>query len=282
MIDADQTPVLRDVTLCAVTGRLVPQTLAAMERARACATFGDMLFVTDQPGSPGVPQDMRVVKVPDLQSRENYSLVLQRALVPHVRTAFVMIVQWDGYPVRPANWTDHFLDYDYIGAPWPQFAPPRAVGNGGFSLRSRRLLEACLDPRFALEHPEDINICHRNRDLLEGTHGLRFAPVGLAARFSYERSGVAAESFGFHGAFNMPAEMGVSAFLALFRTLDLASVGSRELCDLRQALLLAGTTESRAMARHILRFLLRFRWREPLVLRLLGQQMIAPHRAPHS
>lgn len=278
MTAADPALVLRDVTLCAVTGRLVPPTLAAMERARGCVTFGDMLFVTDQPGQLDAPHGMRVVTVPDLQSRESYSLVLQRALTPHVRTDFVMIVQWDGYPVRPANWTDRFLDHDYIGAPWPQFAPPRAVGNGGFSFRSRRLLEACLDPRFVPEHPEDINICHRNRDLLEGTFGLRFAPAELAARFSYERSGVAAETFGFHGLFNMPAELGMSAFLALFRTLDLASIGSRELCDLRQVLLAAGTTESRAAAGHILRFLLRFRWREPLVLRLLGGQMLKPRR----
>jgi len=266
---------LRDVTLCAVTGRLIPLTLAAMERARVCATFGDVLFVTDRPGNVAPPADMRVVPVPDLQSRERYSLTVQQELARHVRTPFVMIVQWDGYPVRPGNWTDAFFDYDYIGAPWPQFAPPRAVGNGGFSLRSRRLLEACLDPRFAPGHPEDVGICHRNRDLLEGVHRLRFAPVDLAARFSYERAGDAAKAFGFHGLFNMPAEMGMPAFLAMFQALDLANVGSRELCDLRRILLAHGAPESRAAAATILCFLLRFRWKEPLVLRLLGRDALA-------
>ncbi|GEM_PF-479976 len=267
---------LPEVTLCAVTGRLIPLTLDAMDKARACATFGDVLFVTDRPDQVPASADMRVVAVPDLQSRERYSLVVQQELARHVRTAFVMIVQWDGYPVRPANWTGAFLDHDYIGAPWPQFAPPHAVGNGGFSLRSRRLLEACLDPRFVPGHPEDLGICHRNRDLLEGALGLRFAPAELAARFSYERSGVAGDAFGFHSLFNMPSEMGMAAFLDLFRALDLADIGSRELCDLRDVLMAADTRESRAAAGDILRFLLRFRWKETLVLRALGRDLLRP------
>ena len=37
---------------------------------------------------------------------------------------------------------------DYIGAPWPHFRDGHNVGNGGFSLRSRRLLEACRELPF--------------------------------------------------------------------------------------------------------------------------------------
>ena len=33
-----------------------------------------------------------------------------------------------------------FFDYDYIGAPWPNNFVNR-VGNGGFSLRSKKFLE---------------------------------------------------------------------------------------------------------------------------------------------
>ena len=42
-----------------------------------------------------------------------------------------------------AAWRPEFLDYDYIGAVWPHVLDKYNVGNGGFSLRSKALLEAC-------------------------------------------------------------------------------------------------------------------------------------------
>ncbi|MFM7028736.1 MAG: hypothetical protein ACKOXK_08700 [Chakrabartia sp.] len=55
-----------------------------------------------------------------------------------------------------------------------------------------------------LHAPEDICICHTNRPLLEQRYGIRFAPLDVAARFSFER-GPSGPSLGFHGLFNFPA-----------------------------------------------------------------------------
>jgi len=253
---------------------MLPQTLAAMDRAWDCARFGDALFVTDRPVEVAGREGLRIAAVDSLRSREDYSRVVQTGLAPHIHTPFVMLVQWDGYPVRPENWTDAFLDHDYIGAPWPQFPSSVAVGNGGFSLRSRRLLEACRDPLFLPGHPEDIFICHTNRALLEQAHGVRFAPPALAERFSCERMGSAARAFGFHGLFNMPREMGEAAFLAFFATLDKQQIGVRELCDVREELLRAGTPASRRQARQILSELLRRRWHDPALWRY-GRRKLA-------
>jgi hypothetical protein len=96
------------------------------------------------------------------------------------------------------------LDYDYIGATWPQFDDGLVVGNGGFSLRSRRLLHLLEDDIFEAHHPEDVAICRTWRKMLEEAHGIRFAPPELASTFSAERSGDLRETFGFHGFFNMP------------------------------------------------------------------------------
>jgi hypothetical protein len=91
------------------------------------------------------------------------------------------VVQHDGYVLNGGAWTDDFLKYDYIGAPW---GGVNLVGNGGFSLRSRRLLEACS--RMDGEpHPEDDFICRRHRKDLENL-GMRFAPKELADRFAVE------------------------------------------------------------------------------------------------
>lgn len=110
-----------------------------------------------------------------------YSEFMVKKLGSLISTEYVLICQADGFGRNIENWTDDFLDYDYVGACW-NFPP--FVGNGGVSLRSKKLLELCAqlpDP----DSPEDIFICCQHRDLLEAM-GVRFAPVELAKRFSFE------------------------------------------------------------------------------------------------
>lgn len=77
------------------------------------------------------------------------------------------------------------------------------MGNGGFSIRSRRLLQATADPLFArLEAPEDEAIGRLLRSYLELRYGIRFAPPGLADAFSIEHAPLAGRSLGFHGLFH--------------------------------------------------------------------------------
>ena len=48
--------------------------------------------------------------------------------------------------------SERFLNCDYVGAFWPHHQE-FCVGNGGFSLRSRKLI--CSLPEFL--HPDDLN-----------------------------------------------------------------------------------------------------------------------------
>ena len=79
---------------------------------------------------------------------------------------------------------DDFLAWDYIGAPWVYKNRPSEVGNGGFSLRSRALLQATMSLPWDGHEPEDAAICRTMRPQLESQFGLKFAPLNLAARFS--------------------------------------------------------------------------------------------------
>jgi hypothetical protein len=138
-----------------------------------------------------------------------------KGLLPYIDTEYVLLVQWDGYVVNPAVWSDQFLLFDYVGARWPvSFGVPAefAVGNGGFSLRSRTLLEALQDPRivfppagkYSLEtHSEDFAICLNHRRYLEREHGISFAPAEVADRFSFEHVDPTGPTFGFHGQVNI-------------------------------------------------------------------------------
>ncbi|RJQ19460.1 MAG: hypothetical protein C4560_06075, partial [Nitrospiraceae bacterium] len=145
--------------------------------------------------------------IPAISAKEEYSRFVIKELVKYIDTDFVLMVQYDGFILNPDAWTDEFQKYDYIGAKWHWYNDGHNVGNGGFSLRSRRLLQALSDDSInadSVEYGEDSLICRTYRDLLENKYGIKFAPEILADRFSYERSGfTGAHPFGFHGLFNM-------------------------------------------------------------------------------
>jgi len=139
---------------------------------------------------------------------------------PLVKTSHYLMIQWDSWIVRPAAWSDEFLGYDYIGAPW-WYADQRNVGNAGFSLRSKRLGLYLAEHReqFPLRLPVDHNICRNYRPLMRGD--LLWAPDEVAYRFSRERTGWERReaSFGFHGLWNFPLVLdmrGLGERIALF------------------------------------------------------------------
>lgn len=205
---------LPTVTLACVDTRLPQLALQAMQRCRAQIDFARALLFTDPAVVAAPPPEAAGVElVPiTIDSVPAYSEFMLRGLAAHIHTDQVLVVQWDGYVLDAAQWDPAFLDCDYIGAPLRGEPPERSVGNGGFSLRSRRLLQALHDPAMAVRHPEDVCICHDNRARLERDHGIRFASPELAARFAYERLEPTGPTFGFHGLFNLhrvlpPAEL---------------------------------------------------------------------------
>lgn len=175
--------------------------------ARRCmaADFAQVAVLTD------LELDVPTIPIAPMTHIRDYNFLITRRLVQYVATPFVLVFQWDGFVLDPAAWTDAFFDYDYIGAPWEEeaVAPGQRVGNGGFSLRSMRLLEALQDPQLEYNPgwSEDKNICRRIRHELENKHHIRFAPVELARRFSFEMQVPDEPTFGFHGHFNLPLAM---------------------------------------------------------------------------
>lgn len=206
------------VTLCAATSVNIDATVAAIVASTDQVLFGEVLLFTDS-GSVDLPQDGRVVQIAPLRSGRDYSEFMLDHLVDYVRTDHCLVIQWDGFVVNAGEWHECFTDCDYIGSPWPQFSDAYNVGNGGFSFRSRRLLEACRVPGFVRSHPEDVAIGRLNRDFLEREHGIVFAAAETAARFAVERSIAERPTFGFHGLFNMIPILGVDRFWQLYRGL---------------------------------------------------------------
>jgi len=171
-------------------------------------------------------------KIFPINTLEEYSVFILNDLINYIDSEFVMIIQTDGYPLNPSAWSDIFLEYDYIGAPWSRlvsdnrlYSAPLVqpevvtatrgmmVGNGGFSLRSRRLLESVASRNYKCEplewegadkkiaynwkFSEDEYICkYLHRDLI--LDGFTFAPIEVAQLFSTEND-IWVGQFGFHG-----------------------------------------------------------------------------------
>jgi len=198
---------LADVTLCAadcVTTSLAARALRiSMERC----TFGDVILFSD---TAPASDTFRHVRIEKLGSRADYTRFILKDLIRFISTRHVLVAQWDGYVLDPAAWMSEFCRYDYIGARWAWHKDGMTVGNGGFSLRSRRLLEITSEPDFVVAPKlnEDEQICRMYRTMLTAGFGVQFAPEELADRFSYERSPPERPTFGFHGLFNLWRHVG--------------------------------------------------------------------------
>ncbi len=206
---------LDQVTLVSVTSVDLPATELALMISKHDIEFAEVKLLTSE---EFIPQDsqIRVVNIPKLDF-EGYSKFILNDLYQHVDTEYCLVVQADGFVLNASRWQDQFLDYDYVGAPWPKVLTlgggeqmlylKNQVGNGGFSLRSRKLLNKTakinVDQLTFPTKSEDMIICHfLFEEMIE--NGMKFPSPEFAAKFSIESENASygqnpSTSFGFHG-----------------------------------------------------------------------------------
>lgn len=242
---------LPTVTLVAVDTRMPDLALQSLQRSLERVEFARAVLFTHgaMPPLPPVPPGVEVVDIGRIESAAAYSHFVLRRLADQVDTPHVLVTQWDGFVLDAAAWRPEFLEVDYIGAPWPHQPEHRAVGNGGFSLRSQRLLRAGRDPRIVDEHPEDFVLCRAERDRLEREHGIRFAPLALARHFAFENVPPVAPTFGFHGAGNLPHALDALTLADWLRRLPESFYRGRDARKLARTLLRRGQV---ALAREVI------------------------------
>lgn len=209
---------LPNVTLCAVTSVNLKATLGAIHACTRQIRFGRCILLTDIAVETD-HEEIEIIRIDRLTSSREYSRFMLHGVANYIDTSHLLVVQWDGHVLDAGCWQPEFLEFDYIGATWPQFDDAYRVGNGGFSLRSRRIMQICQTLPFSPLDAEDIAICRVHRPALEAA-GMRFAPSDLADRFAAERAGDVLETFGYHGAWNMPAAIGLESFWEMYLSLD--------------------------------------------------------------
>ena len=129
-----------------------------------------------------------------ISSLVDYNIWVSKKLKNIIKTDYCLIFQWDGFPVNVKGWRNDWFNYDYIGAPWitQPWPEDKAVGNGGFSLRSKKYLELTSRENYNGTMPEDEYFCR--------VHKLKcnYAPVEKAFNFAAEDIYYKGQ-FGFHG-----------------------------------------------------------------------------------
>jgi hypothetical protein len=199
---------LHDVTLVLVDTQCAELARLALNDTLRFAKFAKVIVASNRlkvfDGT-----DAELIAVEDWADKGERERFIWYELSKEVHTRHWLRMQWDGWIVDPQQWTDLFLAYDYIGAPWLWHADNYKVGNGGFALHSKRLANFLREYRtaFPIGGLADDDICRVHRQALED-QGFTWAPLHLAERFAFEggpdgrRWGIAPETFGFHGIWN--------------------------------------------------------------------------------
>ena len=174
----------------------------AIKMVQRLPIVGNIYTFSDQPFNE--IKGLQFIEIPPLASNNEYGKIVFDILPEIIADEHVLIFQWDGFPINPNNWNTEFLNYDYIGAPNGNW-----VGNGGFSIRSKKLLNTLkelnitIDATNPFDQPEDKIICTHKRLLLE-SYGIKYAPLDIASSFSYEIGPLNKNTLGFHSSFNFP------------------------------------------------------------------------------
>ncbi len=204
-------PILSDVTVCAADSVAPELAARALDLSMARCVFAEAILFTDLPARG----NFRHVAIPKLASLDDYSRFCLKEMGRHIETRHALVVQWDGYVADASAWDRRFRAYDYVGA--PIFSDGRVVvGNGGFSLRSRKLMQALAKLPTLPGVNEDWTISEILRPTLERDFGIRFAPPETAARFSYEQRHPGKATFGFHGQSNLFRHESDAEVLAIY------------------------------------------------------------------
>jgi hypothetical protein len=189
---------LENVTLIALTSVRLPQTIKALEYSCRGIKFGSVKLASDI--KPDLLPDFIVHEYTERSSNiDEWNRNIIYNLSKHIETDYAILIHDDGFIVNPEAWRNEFLEYDYIGAPWPLPSDDysyldvngKIVRQGNsVSLRSKKLIDLPNKLNLEWKHfhgftNEDGFICvnYRHKYIEEGC---KFADIEVAKYFSHE------------------------------------------------------------------------------------------------
>lgn len=194
---------LPNVTLLCLCTRDVEQGSEALKHSMKDIIFAKARLVSDyRPNN--LSEGIDWIQVHRMETIDDWNHEVFYNLWKYFDTEFVLFIHPDGFVVNSHLWRDEFLQWDYIGAPWP-IVPPfytnpvtgeKCRQGNSVSIRSHKLCKLATE----LEIPwtmfdvtdtypgntnEDTKICIQWNHLFKD-QGIKYAPIELAVHFSRE------------------------------------------------------------------------------------------------
>jgi hypothetical protein len=124
---------LPSVTLICIDSVDANRAIKVLEHCKSLVDFGAVKLLTHIP----VNYEHRV-RIKPLNSLIAYSIFMLTKVHEYIDTEHLLIVQRDGWILNPQSFDRSWLQLDFIG---PLFIQYDRVGSGGFSMRSKRLMQ---------------------------------------------------------------------------------------------------------------------------------------------
>ncbi len=174
--------------------------VAALNFSSKEIEFNNKILFSDKK----VDGDFDFIKIDTISNIKQYNDFML-SLGKYIKSPFVLVIQDDGHVINPKKWDEDYLKFDYIGAPWPNDKKWNSrwkkynevgekivhnlsfnrIGNGGFSLRSKKFLEYSSTFSDTTFLAEDIFLNIFNYDYAKN-FGIKYPDIETAINFSYE------------------------------------------------------------------------------------------------
>lgn len=189
---------LAQITLVAMASVDIYETIKALKYSSKKIKFGKVILISNK--KPWyLPRNIDYAYTPKTKDMYEWSYKILYKLHEYIDTNYIILIHSDGFIVNPDKWRDEYLNYDYIGSPWPipedGFSYKDAKGRfsrvgNSVSIRSKKILELPTkldlpwEPIDGYWH-EDGFLCCNNKVLLE-EYGVKYAPLDVAKYFAHE------------------------------------------------------------------------------------------------
>ncbi len=209
---------LPNITIVSVNCISAIDSIRAINYSRREINFKEAILFTHE---DILAEGIKVIRIDKLKSIDEYSDFMLRLADYDIDSDFVLIVQDDGFVLNANKWDPDWLNFDFCGAPWPKQEEwkkiqkasrymdkwSNSVGNGGFSLRSRKFLQLSSQFKSCEGYSEDNFLCIIQQHFMY-ENGVHFPTPYRIRSFSQENNLIdwpkqiyldSASTFGFHG-----------------------------------------------------------------------------------
>jgi len=190
---------LKNISLIAVTSGEESESIEALNYSSREINFHKKILFSDKFSNSKI-KGINFINIPRLNNISEWGKFIVFDLYKFIESDFIILIHPDGFIVNPSSWTDDFLKYDFIGAPWKiprdNYSCRDIYGNiirvgNSVSIRSKKLL--ALPSKLKIKwdnfdhgYPHEdgfLNVQHRH--LLQ-EKGINFPTLDIACKFGRE------------------------------------------------------------------------------------------------